>query len=448
MRVFLLCPPARTTGPASPPRHWPLYALLTAAALREAGHEVIFEDAHRAAPDPVACARRIEDAHPDAVVLFAGDYNRRIPIDALAAHLGLLGGHRVLIGGRHSLAEARRLLTALPSADAAAVGEPEAATLGWLEGGAAAGVLHTPDAVVDPAGLTATPRAPAWDLARPRDYGISPHQSRGAEVFPVLTSRGCPYGCFYCEVRSQAAYAAHDPERVLAEVTHLMVVYGARSFFLADPMFALDRSQALALCAGLKRLGVRWSAMTRTDRVDPALLQAMADAGCWSLIFGVESLTPSAQTAMHKRLAVETVGPAIRAAKAAGIEVIASAMVGLPGDSPGGVQHTVSRLIELEPDFAQFFEVRVPDEYTVEGGTLEALPSGDHQFDGSLYVGKAFGSAAAIQTLTAASWRRFYLRGAYLKTRVRALRRRPQTELQRGLQGAALVFRQALGGRA
>lgn len=446
MRVSLLCPPAHASGPAAPPRHWPLFALLTAAALREAGHTVTLDDAHRRAPDPVAAAQRALASRPDAVVLFANDYNRRISLPSLRAHLQALGDLPVLLGGRHNLTEARRLLRGLPGAQAASVGEPEAATLAWLTQGP--GVLRNATDTTTPAGQQATPLAPAWDLAHPADYGISPHQSRGAVVFPVLASRGCPYGCFYCEVRSQAAYAARDPDAVLREITHLMVRWGARSFFLADPMFALDRDRALALCAGLRRLGVRWSAMTRTDRVDPALLSAMASAGCWSLIFGVESLSPSAQSAMHKRLPVETVAPAIAAAKAAGIEVIASAMVGLPGDTPGGVRQTVARLIELDPDFAQFFEVRVPAEHAVDGGVLEQLPSGDHQFDGELFVGHAFGSADAIHRLTAQAWRRFYLRPAYLRTRLRGLRQRPRAELQRGLRGAALVVRQALGATA
>jgi len=448
MRVSLLCPPVSAVGPASPPRHWPLYALLVAAALRERGFDVAFDDAHRRAPDPAAAARGVVAAGAEAALVFAADYNRRVPLDSLGPHLDALRAVApdlpVLLSGRHSPDEARRLRAALPQATAVSVGEPEAAALAFLTGDGP-GALRG-DEPAAPAGLTATPASPAWDLARPGAYGLNPHQSRGAEVFPVLASRGCPYGCFYCEVRSQAAYAARAPDDVVAEVRLLMDRWGARSFFVADPMFALHRPAALEFAAKLAPLGVRWSAMTRTDRVDPTLLAAMAASGCWSLIFGVESLNPDAQSAMHKRLDVETVGPAIRAARAAGIEVIASAMVGLPGDTPAGVERTVQGLIDLEPDFAQFFEVRVPAEHAVQGGRVAAVPGDRFSFDGGHYIGDAFDGPDHVRRLTQAAYRRFYLRPGYVKTRLRAVRARPREELRRGLQGARIVVDRALGG--
>ena len=121
--------------------------------------------------------------------------------------------------------------------------------------------------------------------------------------------------------------------------------------------------------------------MTRTDRVDAGLLEDMASAGCSSWIFGIETLNPAAQRAAHKGLDPATVEPAIRAARAAGIEVIASAMVGLPSRPGRCAPHR--RWLSAEPDFAQFFEVRVPPEHAVQGGRLDPSAAGAWEFDGT-----------------------------------------------------------------
>lgn len=444
MRVALLSPPLRPDGPAVRPRHWPLFALSTAAALREAGHAVVWRDAHLEAPAPARVARELLAEEPDALVLFASDYNRRIPVDSLGAHLAALQraapGLPVLLGGRHSPDEARRLRLALPGARAVAAGEPEGAARAFVAGGGP-GLVASVDQVVVPADGAAIPEAPAWDLAGPGRYAFSPHQSGGDTVFPVLVSRGCPYGCFFCEVRAQPGWAGRPVADVLRELRALQARFGARSFFFADPMFGLHRGPTVELCEAVAPLGLRWSAMCRTDRVDPGLLRAMAAAGCWSVLFGVETLNPAAQRATGKHLDPATVGPAVRAARDAGLEVIVSAVIGLPGDDPAGVRRTVDGIIDLEPDFAQFFPAMVPEAYAAPGGAPApaAGPDDAFAFNGLPYVGAGFAGPAEVDALCREAFRRFYLRPRYVRGRLRALRRRPGAELPRALAGLRIA---------
>jgi hypothetical protein len=243
-------------------------------------------------------------------------------------------------------------------------------------------------------------------------------------------------------VRAQPAWAGRPLAAVLAELRALQARHGARSFFFADPMFGLHRAPTLELCAALAPLGLRWSAMCRTDRVDPELLRAMAAAGCWSVLFGVESLNPAAQRATGKHLDPATVAPAVRAAQDAGLEVILSAVVGLPGDDPAGVRRTVDGLIALEPDFAQFFPAMVPEAYAAPGGAPApaAGPDDAFAFNGAPYVGAGFAGPAEVEALVREAFRRFYLRPRYVRGRLRALRRRPQAELPRALAGLRIAL--------
>jgi len=449
MRVAFLLPPAHLRGPARRPRHWPIFAASAAAALREDGHQVSVLDAHLLRPDPVGTAWRILQTRPDLVFLSQSDYTRRVPSAIVDQHAQALQAQRstlpVYAFGRLSAKAAARLRTELPHVQGVTVGEPEAAARAVLAGGDR-GVLLASGDPVQPAALDRLPKVPAWDLLPPRQYAFSPHQSRGGTVFPLMTTRGCPYHCFYCEAQQRPAFASRAVSAVIEEVRLLREHFGARALFIADPTFGLQRERTLKLCAGLAPLDMQWTAMCRTDRCDPVLFSAMARAGCYGVLFGIESLNAKALKAAGKDLDPATVGPAIRAARAAGLEVIVSVLVGMPGDDPAGFQDTVRGLIQMGPDFAQFFGIRVPKSLAeAEGSLVSGGFVGDYDYQGELFLGSGFTGTDQVDALCRQAYRRFYLRPAYLGQRLGACRQRPRSELRRGLLGARILLGRALG---
>ena len=338
---------------------------------------------------------------------------------------------------------------AVDLADRIAGAQSPAGLPGSVQRDASDGLVDTPPGPVD---LDSSP-TPAWDLVRITDYGFSPHQTAADVVYPVLASRGCPFPCFYCEVRARPGWTARSVDSVLAELNELHARYGTRSVFLADPTFAVQRDWALEFCRRLPKegpAGLRWSCMSRTDRVDPELLQAMADAGCWNILFGIESLNPTALKAASKALDPATVGPAIAAAQAAGLEVIASIMIGLPGDTPEGVRSTINQLIDLEPDFAQFFVVQIGEHEVPEGGRLVSDWDGSrYDFWGHVFAPDAFEGKDQLLALRRTAYRRFYLRPRYIRRRAGKMIRSGEirSQLKRALQGGVLALRLAAGQR-
>ena len=67
--------------------------------------------------------------------------------------------------------------------------------------------------------------------------------------------------------------------------------YGAREIFFADDIFLLARviSCSFADPAPHETSGLRWIGQMRADRVDRNIAEAMAQAGCQRIYFGVES---------------------------------------------------------------------------------------------------------------------------------------------------------------
>ncbi len=470
MRVLLLCPPVSLDGPLVRPRHAPHHTAIIAAALRDAGHVVVVQDPHRDTNELPALCAAARAARPDVLLLMGSDYNRKIAPTAMvrvaaALHDALPDIPQALYG-RVNARVARSVLESLPAAQVLLFGEPEFTCREWVDAVASGvapldaaqamagavwrrdGEIHLNDAVVPDLDLSPVP---AWDLVPPQNYSFAPHQQAGDIVYPVLASRGCPYPCFYCEVRARPNYIARSVEAVVGELRVLRSRYAARSFFIADPTFGIDRDWAMAFCAQVQRQGwtdMRWSCMSRTDRVDEELLQAMARAGCWSVLFGIESLNAKALSTSKKAMDPATVGPALAAARRAGIETIVSLIVGMPDDSPAEFERTLDGIIALDPDFAQFFVMQLDSAEPPAGGRfLSDWQGAKHDFWGRVYAADAFTSEAQLQALRRRAFRRFYLRPKYVGGRVRALLKsgEPVVQLTRAARGGLLALRMAAG---
>ncbi len=466
MKVHLVCPPPSLEPPLHPPRHAPHYTAIVAAALREAGHRVSVVDQHRRTTSLPAVVAEAKGRYPDLLLLMHSDYNRLIGshvLDRVARALReALPGVPVWGYGRLDEPHARRAAEEVPSLHGLLFDEPEFAAVALADdlahGGAGTTIPGTVTrgdngVVVHRARKVDLDRSPvpAWDLVQPAAYQTSPHQSLDGVVWPVLASRGCPYPCFYCEIQSRPAWRTRSVGAVIDEINEVHRRYGASSFFLADPTFALQREWAMEVCRHIADegpRGVRWACMGRTDGVDPELLNTMADAGCWNILFGIESLNPQALSAANKNLDPTTIGPAIRWAREAGLEVVASIMIGLPGDSPAGVERTVDQLIAMEPDFAQFFVVQLGSDEIPEGGACVSEWDGSrYDFWGHVYVPDGFANKTQLLALRRRAFRRFYLRPRYVAHRLGRVVRSadPALQLRRTARGGLIALKLATG---
>ena len=465
MRALLICPPSSWTPPGALPRHAPLFSALAAGGLRQAGWQVDLEDHHRGTPSMSTLLRRVRALAPDLLLLTLCDDNRHVRsvvLRRLVRELRDACPEVPLIGfGRLSQDAAQDCGRKVPELAAIAWGEPDLGARGIAEALDAGDLARAPglwlrgeDGALRPTGdaLTDASRCarPAWDLCDPRDYPFSPHQATADPVFPVLASRGCPWPCFFCEVRDQPAWTARPVDDVVAEIRWVTERFGTRSFFFADPNLVVDGRWTRALCDALVESGperLTWSCMARTDRVTPEILQAMARAGCWCVLYGIESRHPEALKSSRKGLDPTTVAPAIRWTQEAGMEAIASAMIGLPGDSPAGVRSTVDWLIDLEPDYAQFFVVQLRAGSVPEGGRyLTEWEVAHRDFAGRVFAPDSFTDAAQLRALQNEAYRRFYARPSYAVKRVRALMKqdRPIAEAARLARGALLAAKMSI----
>ena len=360
MRVLLLRPPRRDVRDVSlavPP----LGLAYLAGALRAAGHLVELLDARADGVSWSELGARVARSEPDLVGITAAS-----PVQDLAARAAsIVRPHCrwLLLGGPHPTAVGAAVLDEMPELDGAVEGEAEISgpeALAWLEGGS----RGEPPAGLRIRGRPFVPRAPTLQLDTlpppARDLlprrGYSHLLATRQPMATVLTSRGCPHGCTFCDrAVGGTRWRARSAEHVLEELREL-AAGGVRFVHFYDDNFTHDRRRVLALCEGLRTLGLglRWNCEARVDGVDGELLAAMAAAGCSLVAFGVESAWEPTLRSLGKGFGRAAVEEAFRLARRAGLRTLAYVILGAPGEGPAQVDATLRFCRHLRADFVQF----------------------------------------------------------------------------------------------
>jgi anaerobic magnesium-protoporphyrin IX monomethyl ester cyclase len=131
------------------------------------------------------------------------------------------------------------------------------------------------------------------------------------------------------------------PRLIVNEIEDI-ISYGFTRINIADDLFTSDKVRVLAFCTELKRRGIKitWSAFARVNTVDAEVLAIMREAGCDTVVFGIESGNAEMLKRVKKGITKEQAVKAVQACKESGIITQASFIVGLPGESPETIADT------------------------------------------------------------------------------------------------------------
>jgi anaerobic magnesium-protoporphyrin IX monomethyl ester cyclase len=168
----------------------------------------------------------------------------------------------------------------------------------------------------------------------------------------VMFSRGCPFPCSFCAAgQSRVQYRSGQSAR--DELEHLIGAYGIQGFSIVDDNFIVSKTKVADICEQVSGLGLRWSALSRVDTVDTALLAKMAASGCIEVKYGMESGSEPLLKAMRKNTTRAKIRAAVHATTDAGIAAKAFIIHGFPGENEQTTDETISLLTELAPDIAR-----------------------------------------------------------------------------------------------
>lgn len=434
-------------------------AYLGAVAERD-GHEVrILDDISIRGRDTICRAAR--DFQPDVVGAASVTPAFHTAVDIAQFLREILPNAVFVLGGAHATADPEH--AAAPQAfDFLVLGEGED-TFAELLGHLSAGSPQRPDDIHGLAFLrdgdlaTTPPRARIADLdslpfpARhllppPGDYHPTQASLRKLPLAHIMTSRGCPSRCKFCDrAIFGEQYRSHSPQRVLAEVEDVVRHSGVREIRFFDDTFTLNRTRLDAICAGMKAFRPRlpWTCLTKVAAVDFDTLRMMRDAGCWQVLFGLESGDDRVLESLGKGNTVEMNRRVVRWARKAGLRVRCDFLVGSPHETVESLEATLALARELPIDFAHFNKfVPFPGtefygELVEQGCEFDFADFGNiNDFDDICFVPPAMTRQQYADFLVKAN-RRFYLRPRYVLRRLLAMR--TFTEVRAQIQGALTI---------
>ncbi len=227
---------------------------------------------------------------------------------------------------------------------------------------------------------------PARDL-----YDYDTFRQLGGWEFGMLSSRGCPFRCTFCQPTLNMIFGRmrkRGPENVAHEMAILAEKYAPPILYFKDDTLSANGLQWFdRFRTALNERGVEqpWKCNTRVDKVGPRILDAMAEAGCTEVVFGVESGSQRILDFYQKDIQVEDTVRAFDLCKERGIRAGANVILGAPMETADEMEATYRLLQRIEPDhFWVFFATALPGkaltQYVVEHNLLKRN-LGYHYYD-------------------------------------------------------------------
>lgn len=248
----------------------------------------------------------------------------------------------------------------------------------------------------------------------------------------VLLSRGCTNKCIFCRQTvtwngAKNGVIYREPKRIVEEIKR----YDLKNIVFHADTGTLNHDQMYELCELLEPLHIRWCCNARVDTVDINLLKAMKKAGCWILMYGIESGNQTVLNINKKNITLEDTETAIELTKKAGIKAWGYFMLGLLGDRQNTMEDTLDLSLRLPLDIANF-AIATPYHGTEffkiakQMGNLKVDPDDYESFDQnySAVVGYGHLPAHKIKSFQKYCYKRWYLRpyGLYKLFQIYGLR--------------------------
>lgn len=175
----------------------------------------------------------------------------------------------------------------------------------------------------------------------------------------LVPSRGCPHQCIYCTARVYygSKVRFRSVKSVMAELEEIVNQHKIEFVTMWSDTFTINQDFVTKLCQAIIKsgLGFSWMCNARVDTISPEMLKLMHQAGCMGISYGVESGNQTILDNIKKGITLEQINQAFRWTRQAGIEALAHVIFGLPGETKETIQQTVAFVINLKPDYAQFY---------------------------------------------------------------------------------------------
>lgn len=340
----------------------PYNLCLIAACVRDIC-DVSIIDAYKEDLSRLELYRRLSCLDPDIVgiTVLMDKYGPAGHAVAKEAKLATDGRACVVMGGVYASMNAEHVIED-PNVDYVVKGEGEYAFRELVKWGVQNDSIIQAERITD---LDALP-LPAYDLIPYASYATTADRNsvdrpRALPYGRVLTSRGCPFGCCFCQVEqiSGKNFRARSAEAVLYEIQWLKDTYGIKSLIFDDDNLLTDTTRARKIFRGIveKNLIMPWVMIaTAAFKLDRDLIALMRDSGCKYVNIAIESGNERVlRKIINKPINLAHAKEMVNVLKEYGIYVAANFIVGFPTETWDEIRKSLAFADELNANYTKIF---------------------------------------------------------------------------------------------
>lgn len=175
----------------------------------------------------------------------------------------------------------------------------------------------------------------------------------------VLTDYGCPFKCSFC-IMGTLKYKYRPVENIIEELNFIRNL-GIKEIYLTDQSFGVIKERTKDLCMEMKKINPKfgWVCFTRVDITDETMISFMKEAGCHTIIYGVESGSQRILDRYNKNLTLDQIKKSFDLCRKYKIRTVGTFIIGLYGETEEDIKKTIEFVIELNCDYASF-NIAVP----------------------------------------------------------------------------------------
>ena len=127
-------------------------------------------------------------------------------------------------------------------------------------------------------------------------------------VYPIATSRSCPYVCTFCFHPLGNTYRQRSISSVMEEIETNVRRYRINIIAIYDELFSHRTERVIEFCSRMKQLRSQlpwecsWGCQMRVDGVSGEMLSLMRESGCYNVSYGFESCSEKVLRSMRKHI--------------------------------------------------------------------------------------------------------------------------------------------------
>jgi len=153
----------------------------------------------------------------------------------------------------------------------------------------------------------------------------------GLKATNMITSRGCPYNCYFCEEATKPV-RFKDLKYIEKEVRECKKL-GYEFISFSDDLFCISLKRIKKISELMQKYNMKFRCLCRANTFTDEMSRVLSKSGCLEVGFGIETLSQKILDIINKKTTVEQIKNTINLIKKYGMKVRASFMIGLPGET-------------------------------------------------------------------------------------------------------------------